>query len=121
MDNIGPLDLPDSVWLKILCYLSADNLLPWTNLTEKERNDFLLANRLFHLCGDKELWRQIKWNGGKVKPFVLRKIVKFLGPHTEKIWSVLHNLVYSHMKIKIGYLGNLIFYSRFSILLLKYW
>ena len=83
MDNIGPLDLPDSVWLKILCYLSADNLLPWTNLTEKERNDFLLANRLFHLCGDKELWRQIKWNGGKVKPFVLRKIVKFLGPHTE--------------------------------------
>lgn len=85
MDNIGPLDLPDSVWLKILCYLSADNLLPWTNLTENERNKFLLASRLFHLCGDKELWRQIIWNGGKVKPFVLRKIIKFLGPHTERI------------------------------------
>jgi len=85
MDSSRPLDLPDSVWLKIFGYLSADNLLPWTNLTEKERNSFLLGSRLFHLCGDKELWRQIIWNGGKVKPIVLRKIIKFLGPHTKKI------------------------------------
>ena len=91
MDSSGPLDLPDSVWLKIFGYLSVDDLLPWTNLTEKERDSFLLGSRLFHLCGDKELWRQIIWNGGKVKPIVLRKIIKFLGPHTKKISCVLHN------------------------------
>ena len=91
MDSPGPLDLPESVWLKILRHLSADNLLSWTNLTEVERNNFVLGNRLFHLCGDKDLWRQIIWKGGKVKPVVLRKIIKFLGPHTEKIWLVLHN------------------------------
>lgn len=85
MDSPGPLDLPESVWLKILRHLSADNLLSWTNLTEVERKNFVLGNRLFHLCGDKDLWRQIIWKGGKVKPVVLRKIIKFLGPHTEKI------------------------------------
>ena len=77
--------IPDSVWLQILSYLSADNLLLWTNLTQVERDNFALGHRLFHLCGDKELWQKVNWRGGNVKPIVLRKLIRFLGPHTETI------------------------------------
>lgn len=77
--------LPDQVWLKILGYLTSDQLLIWTNLNEDQRRQFPLAWRLFHLCGDKSLWQNIHWQGGNVKPIVLRKIVRFLGCQTKEI------------------------------------
>lgn len=79
------MDIPDPVWIQILGYLTADNLLQFASLSEQERIQNPLFNRLFHLCGDKDLWRKIKWQGGNVKPIVLRKLIKFLGPHTESI------------------------------------
>ena len=77
--------LPDAVWLKILHHLTADNLLLWTNLSQKDREGYPLGHRLFHLCGDKVLWKRVIWQGGNVKPIVLRKLIRFLGPHTKSI------------------------------------
>ena len=77
--------VPDSVWLEILSYLSSDHLLLWTNLTEIELKECQFYRRLFHLCGDKSLWRTLNWEGGSCKPIILRKIVRFIGPYTTKI------------------------------------
>jgi hypothetical protein len=78
-------DLPDQVLLEILSYLPAENLLQWTNLTASEKAKFPLGSRLFEICGDKTLWRNVHWTGGTVKSSVLRKIVRFLGPYTISI------------------------------------
>lgn len=83
--HTGPSDLPDQVWLNILSYLSADNLLVWTSLTVEEQAEFGLFSKLYNLCGDKALWRRVIWEGGNVKPIVLRKLVRFLGPYTQVI------------------------------------
>lgn len=77
--------LPDQVWLKILRHFSSDQLLIWTNLNEDQRREFPLAWRLFHLCGDKSLWQNIHWQGGNVKPIILRKLVRFLGSQTKEV------------------------------------
>lgn len=65
--------LPDSLWLKILGYLSHDDLV-------------LNCAEIFpRLIGDWSLWLDVNWRGGASKPSVLRKIVKHLGPHTKTL------------------------------------
>jgi len=86
MEKTNISSLPDSVWLKILQYLTADQLITWTNLSEVERQTSPFFQQLFHVCGDKELWRHVIWRGGVVKPIVLRKLIKFLGSHTKRIF-----------------------------------
>ena len=80
--------LPDNVWLKILSFLSSDNLILIFSNVPKNSHE-LLYTRLFHLCADKSLWTNISYHGGgKNKHSAandLRKIVKFLGPHVKKI------------------------------------
>lgn len=76
--------VPDSVWLEILSYLSSDNLLLWTTLQEIEIQKCEIFRRLFHLCGDKSLWKSVDYQGQN-KPIILRKLIRFLGPFTTKI------------------------------------
>ena len=76
--------VPDSVWLEILSYLSSDNLLLWTTLPEIEIQKCEIFRRLFHLCGDKSLWKSVDYQGQN-KPIILRKLIRFLGPFTTKI------------------------------------
>ena len=81
--------LPDNVWLKILSFLSSDNLiLIFSNIPKNSH--LILHTRLFHIIADKSLWTNISYNarGGKNKQSSandLRKMVKFLGPHVKEI------------------------------------
>ena len=72
------MDLPDNVWLKIMSYLTSDNLIIFTNLSDADRSKSSFNSRLYQLCGDKSLWTNIIYEGNR-KPNDLRKIVKFLG------------------------------------------
>ena len=81
--------LPDNVWLKILSFLSSDNLiLIFSNIPKNSH--LMLHTRLFHIIADKSLWTNISYHarGGKNKQSSandLRKMVKFLGPHVQEI------------------------------------
>ena len=83
MANID--DIPDLVWMKILSFLTPENLLLWANLSQSDQSKCSFNRRLHNLCFERKLWRQIHWESGKVKPQVLRQIIKFMGPHTTKI------------------------------------
>ena len=84
MASIDFSSVPDSVLLEILSYLSSDNLLLWTSLPETELQKYKIFRRLFHLCGDKTLWKSVHWQGAS-KPIILRKLIRFIGPYTTEI------------------------------------
>ena len=77
------MDLPDSVWLKIMGYLTADCLLNLSKLTEEQKKFSSFNRRLYELSGDKSLWKSISFKGKD--PNELRKMIKFLGPHVETL------------------------------------
>ena len=99
------MDLPDSVWLKIMSYLSADCLLNLSNLTEEQKICSSFNKRLYELSGDKSLWKSVNFKGKD--PNELRKMIKFLGsdgsglPEPEGFFQIRKDPNPKNVKIRI--------------------